>query len=407
MRLLHTADWHLNERLGPISRQPDIRARMEEIASYLDRYSVDVMLVAGDLFSDYVRLDEVRDALGDVQELFKPFLTRGGTMVAISGNHDKEALFNLIHTALDLACPLDPREPGPRPAGRLYLAARPTCLRLRDRAGLEVQFALLPYPTSARYLRGEETDYTGGDERNHRLHSALVRKLQEFYQQAIDPRLHSVLVSHLHVRGTEIHNLYHLSECEDVVFDPVDILHPWAYAALGHIHKPQLLCGSGHIRYSGSIERFDYAERSDDKGAVLAEIGPTGLVGEPEVLPLSATPIYRIEITDPGAEIPPLKERYPHAGRALVSYRVLYRPGEHNREAIRHELEALFPRCYRAEFVSVGSDLDERAPQLTGSERDVSGTVRSYLEERLAQDPDRDDLLALAAQLQLETEAIG
>ena len=406
MRLLHTADWHLNDRLGHIPRQPDIRARLEEIAAYLDRYDVDVMLVAGDLFSDYARIEEVRDALRDVQEAFKPFLRRGGTMVAISGNHDKEALFNLIHTALDLAYPLDPNEPGPRPGGRLYLAARPTCLRLQDRAGLTVQFALLPYPTSARYLRGEETDYTGGDERNHRLHAALVRKLQQFHQQAIDSHLPSILASHIHVRGSEIHNLYHISEREDVVFDPADLPAHWAYVALGHIHKPQQLCGSAHIRYCGSIERFDYDERGDDKGVVLAEIGPAGLVGEPEFLPLEATPIYRIEISDPGVEIPPLKEQYPDAGQALVSYRVLYRPGEHNREAIRHELEALFPRCYRPEIVPIGSGLDELAPHVIASERDVPGTVRSYLEERLAQDPDRDDLLALAEQLRLETEAI-
>jgi exonuclease SbcD len=405
MRLLHTADWHLNERLGRLPRQPDIRARLEEIAGYLDRYDVDVMVVAGDVFSHHTRLEEVRDAVGDVNEVFKPFLTRGGTIVAISGNHDNEALFNLLRAALDLAHPLDPRQPGPRPGGRLYLAAQPTCLLLQDRKGQQVQFALLPYPTTARYLRDESTGYNSGDERNHLLHGALLQKLREFHARMIDARLPSVLVSHIHVRGSEIHTLYRITEREDVIFDPSDIPTHWAYVAYGHIHRPQQLCGSPHVRYAGSIERFDYAERVDEKGVVLVEIGPAGRVGEPTLLPLDATPLYQIEITDPEAQLPALREQYPDAQRALVAYRLIYQPGEHNREEMCRELETVFPRCYRSEVVPVGSVLAATRPELHATVRNVPATVRGYLEEHLTQDPERDDLLALAEQYLLETEA--
>ena len=107
MRILHTADWHLNERLGRIERQTDIVARLKEIAGYLDEHRVDVMVVAGDVFSRFTRLEEVRDALKDVQATFKPFLARGGTIVALSGNHDHEALFTLLWAALDLASPAE------------------------------------------------------------------------------------------------------------------------------------------------------------------------------------------------------------------------------------------------------------------------------------------------------------
>ena len=42
------------------------------------------------------------------------------------------------------------------PPGRLYLAAEPTFLRLRDRAdSFDVQFVLMPYPTPTRYLKGD------------------------------------------------------------------------------------------------------------------------------------------------------------------------------------------------------------------------------------------------------------
>ncbi len=51
MRILHTSDWHLNDRLYWIDRQPDIKNRLQELAGYLQEHAVDVMVVAGDLFS--------------------------------------------------------------------------------------------------------------------------------------------------------------------------------------------------------------------------------------------------------------------------------------------------------------------------------------------------------------------
>lgn len=51
MRILHTADWHLTEKLGSVDRRPDLLARLQEVAAYLDEHKVDVMVVAGDMFS--------------------------------------------------------------------------------------------------------------------------------------------------------------------------------------------------------------------------------------------------------------------------------------------------------------------------------------------------------------------
>jgi DNA repair exonuclease SbcCD nuclease subunit len=51
MRLLHTADWHLNDRLGRIDRTNDLRVAVERIAALCAVERVDVLLIAGDLFS--------------------------------------------------------------------------------------------------------------------------------------------------------------------------------------------------------------------------------------------------------------------------------------------------------------------------------------------------------------------
>src|SRR4051794_32729356 len=63
MKLLHTADWHLGDRLGRIDRTDDLRRSVERVAGYCESERVDVLLVAGDLFSELARPDGLRDAV--------------------------------------------------------------------------------------------------------------------------------------------------------------------------------------------------------------------------------------------------------------------------------------------------------------------------------------------------------
>src|SRR3954463_12779138 len=90
MKILHTADWHLGDRLGRIDRTDDLRRAVERIALYCADARIDVLLVAGDLFSELARADTLRDSIGHLQETFGSFLHGGGTILAPTGNHDNE-----------------------------------------------------------------------------------------------------------------------------------------------------------------------------------------------------------------------------------------------------------------------------------------------------------------------------
>jgi len=204
------------------------------------------------------------------------------------------------------------------------------------------------------------------------------------------------LVAHAHIRGSAIHNLYRISERDDVVFDPGDLPANWAYIAYGHIHKPQAMHGAEHIRYAGSIDRMDFGEMSDEKSVVLIEISDKGRIGEPTLLPLNATPLYRIEILDPETDMRGLAERYADAQRAIVEYKLVYQPGQHNREALCREIETIFPRWCRRDIVPRGEAVNLKLGEIRGHLRDVKGVVRGFLAENLAEHSDRDELLALA-----------
>lgn len=400
MKILHTADWHMNDRLGHVDRSGDICRALEQIARYLEQYQVDVMLVAGDIFEGR-HADQTRSAVGDIKRIFSPFLQRGGTIVAISGNHDSEVFFETLRDALDLVAPSRLGVDGTDATGRLYIAAKPRILRLADHQNAIVQFVLMPYPTAHYYLRGDGVQYRSIEEKHRAIQDKFVVTLKTLQTQ-LDQRLPSVLVSHIHVRGVRVH-AHALIEAEDVVFEPSDIPTHWAYIAYGHMHKPQLaIQGAAHVRYAGSIERLDAGDCDDQKSVILCEIGPGGLAGEPQVLPLDSTPIYRIEICDPDAEISHLAERYPDAQNALVYFILHWQPGKHNRDELCQRIQSVFPRWYGREFKEIGR-LDEREKILAAQRlRDVAGTVREYLDQRLEKHPDRDGLLALAEELLAE-----
>ena len=74
MRILHTADWHLNDRLGRVDRTDDLRKAVERVAAHCREQAVDVLLVAGDLFSELARPDGLRETIRHWQDVFREFM---------------------------------------------------------------------------------------------------------------------------------------------------------------------------------------------------------------------------------------------------------------------------------------------------------------------------------------------
>jgi len=398
VRILHTSDWHMGDSLGRIDRSADIVRTLEQIAAYLDEYQVETMLATGDLFSDRLRQEQVRAAVAEIKRIFMPFLQRGGTILAISGNHDNEIFFETLRDALDLAAPVVKNNNGAYATGRLYVAPNPRLIKLADAQGNLVQFVLMPYPTPRCYLRGDKTGYRTIEEKHRAIQQRFIEALSHLKRQ-VTPERPCVLMSHVHVRGAKLHSLFRLSEVEDVIFEPSDIPAEYAYVAYGHIHKPQeAVSGASHIRYAGSIERLEISESEDEKSVVLFEIADSKLVSEPTLLRLDSTPIYRVEIKDPDAELPHLAERFKQQepDRVLVQYTLHYRPDRHNLNEISQSIEAVFPRWYHRDVIEDGVTGSSDALFTPERVQDVVGTVRDYLQMRLENHADRDELMQLA-----------
>ena len=242
MRILHTADWHLGDRLGRQDRTDDLRRAVERVADVCREGNVDVLLVAGDLFSELAGSDGLREAVHHLQETFGRYLRDGGAILTLTGNHDKETFCQTLRHAMSLAAPSSTKGGELVTPGRLYLAVGPTFFRLGDRSsGSEVQFIMMPYPTTARYLTEESAQrYQGLDERNRALMAAYTSKLNAIQADSrFDKSLQTVLAAHVAVRGSELPTLFRMTEQEDVIFSEAELPTGFAYIALGHIHKAQ------------------------------------------------------------------------------------------------------------------------------------------------------------------------
>ncbi len=400
MRVLHTGDWHMNDHLGRIDRSEDIERALERIAGYLDTENVDVMVVAGDLFSEYTNRDTLRHAVSRLETIFGPFLSRGGTIVAVSGNHDREVYFETLRSAMGLA-PGIPGLQGSAPTGRLHLFTRPNLLKLADRNGNIVQFALMPYP-GAYWLKEPNFEAFGDDGvgQNRRIQDRFTRYLREYLLgKVVDPALPTVLVSHILIEGTATRAGYKLDSRHDVGFLPADIPTNFAYVAYGHIHQPQeAVSNAPWVRYCGSIDRLDYGEAKDDKSVALVDIGPYGRIGEVRLLPLESSPISRFELTDPEADLAQLEAHWsghPDRARMLVYYILNYRPGiGSNLDSLRRRLHTLFPRWYGCDLRPLrvgGGEGEGIIPAIDLA--DVEKTTLLYMEKALKSDPRREVLL--------------
>src|SRR5262245_36722977 len=258
MRILHTADWHLGDRLGRIDRTADLRRAVERIAQYCRAESVDVLIVAGDVFSEAARPDGLRDAIEHLRETFALFLMNGGTIVAVTGNHDNETFCQTLCHAMNLAAPSVSKPGVSDPPGRLYLATEPPLVRLADRrSGSIVQFLLMPFPSPAVFLADDSGRRYGSlAEKNDHLRAAFVRSLNDMIDdERVDRTQPMVLVAHVGVSGADLSKRFRISEETDIVIDEAAWPATFAYVALGHINNPQDVGGQHQVRYSGSIER--------------------------------------------------------------------------------------------------------------------------------------------------------
>lgn len=388
MKILHTSDWHLGARIGRVDRADDAFARITELTEVIATEQVDLLLVAGDVF-DETRTLPLGGLVRRLASLLAPRIADGLRAVFLAGNHDREPVFALLQAASDLF--------GPGTADQVMFVQRPELLQVPSRDGTEaVALACVPYPTHFRYDL-ETRGWPSRDARNRELADAVRTRIGELAEDAATrlAGLPTLMAGHLLIRNAKTgRGAYCLTEAEDVPIERGD-LPAWDYIALGHIHKPQDM-GHPNIRYSGSIERMDLGEADDTKSAVIVEVNERGSARH-RIVPLDATPFASIRATSE-ADLLARRAELADPARTLVSLTLVI-DGTESVTGLVARAHELFPRLYREPEISRTMTLGSGTSSSGFDRSDVTGTVRSYLQQQLTGDPDAEQVLALADEL--------
>ncbi len=269
MRILHTSDWHVGRRIRGRDRSDEHRDVLAEITRIAAENSVDLTIVAGDVFdtaSPSPTAEKiVWKALLDLAEVSR--------VLVVAGNHDNPARLDAVTPLLEMGRVTTlgtPRNPGD--GGLVHLE------------DIGAKAALLPFVSQRGIVRveqimTEDPDQHAGDYAERM--NAIIGKLTE----GMGPDTVNVFAGHLTVFGAESGG----GERQAHIFGyaiPASLFPGHlSYTALGHLHRQQKMPHSSPVWYSGSPLQLDFGEVEDRKGVLLVEAEP-GLPASVTSVPL-------------------------------------------------------------------------------------------------------------------------
>ncbi|MEQ9925048.1 exonuclease subunit SbcD [Pectobacterium brasiliense] len=282
MRIIHTADWHLGQYFYTKSRAAEHQAFLNWLIVQVEHHQVDAIIVAGDIFDNGSPPSYARE----MYYSFVVALQRTGCQfIVLGGNHDSVAMLNESRELLAclntqvIACASDD------PAQQVLLLEN----RQKQPGAL---LCAIPFLRPRDVLTSKAGQ--SGDEKQLALQEAITAHYQQCYQLACQKRdeldlpLPIIATGHLTTIGAtaseSVRDIYigTLDAFPAQAFPPAD------YIALGHIHRPQRVTQSEHIRYSGSPIPLSFDELNSEKSICLVSFVPD-VPPKIDILPIPIT----------------------------------------------------------------------------------------------------------------------
>lgn len=286
MKIFHLSDLHIGLKLYNRDLLEDQKYVFDQIIKYAKEEAPDVILIAGDIYDKAVPSAEAVEVFDDfIAELANETTS---TVMTISGNHDSAPRVDTYRRVLAKQ--------------KLFMIGKPPVMpneyiekvTLNDEFG-PVNFYLLPFvkPSMVKLITGTDADGRNLSY-NEAMHALIAR-------ENIDHDERNVFVSHqfyLPVGKTaddvermesEIRTVGNIDEIS------ADVLAPFDYAALGHIHKPMTV-GDDRFRYSGTPMPYSVSEAGQKKGVVMVTLREKGSAPSITVLPLE--PLHEVRVIE-------------------------------------------------------------------------------------------------------------
>ena len=285
MRILHTADWHIGQRLHERQRTDEHEKFLNWLLDRIREHQVELLLVSGDIFDTALPSSDATNLY--YRFLYRLFEETDAYTVITAGNHDSPRHLEAPREFLEM--------------GRIYVvgtAEEPTkCVVSLPPDDPRVAVAAVPFLSESdlRHL-----SYETGVERNERYRE----RFKTFYADCVanmPAELPKILMGHLFVEGGQVGTSERNVQIGGVTAThtsdfPKDV----SYVALGHLHRPQTIKGTEYpVRYSGSPIPLRFNETGYRKVVYLLELSNDGVLIRDEKIEI---PVFKELCTVEGDE---------------------------------------------------------------------------------------------------------
>lgn len=292
MRIIHTGDWHLGKNLEGMSRLEEQAEFLEDFIRIVEDNRADLVIIAGDVYDSFTPSAKAEILFYNTLKR----LSKDGErlILVIAGNHDSP---DRLVAAWPLAQPHGIIMLG-TPKSTVPIGTYGRHEVIKSEPGIvevmigeeKAVIAAIAFPSEKRL---NEVLYLGTDEDEEKLESYEARMIQLFTELEKNYRDDTInlLVSHIFVMGSEESGSERSIQLGGSYLINSSIFPKKAqYIALGHVHKPQIVPGTGgKARYSGSPIHYNKTEINFTKSVELVDV----VAGQDAVIERIALPVYK------------------------------------------------------------------------------------------------------------------
>jgi len=275
MRILHTSDWHLGKNLEGHSRMDEQESFLNDFIDIVESNNVDLIIIAGDVYDSANPPARAEKMFYDT---LKKLSSNGERItLVIAGNHDNPDRLVAAgplardHGIIMVGTPKSVVPLGDYGAHKIIASGEGFIeVLIRNEKAI---ILTVPYPSEKRLnevLYGEMDD----DEERLKSYGDKIKVLFETLNEKFREDTVNILTSHLFAMGSEeAGSERNIQLGGSFIIDGSCFPKKAQYIALGHIHKPQIVPGTGKkARYSGSPLHYSKKEINFKKKCFIVDV---------------------------------------------------------------------------------------------------------------------------------------
>ncbi|WP_289053341.1 exonuclease subunit SbcD [Carboxylicivirga marina] len=266
MKILHTSDWHIGQRLHGNDREEEFQLFFHWLKDLIEEQQFDVLLISGDVF-------DVGFPSNSALKQYYQFLTSliGSCckqIIITGGNHD---YISTLEAPSDVLSALNIQVIG---GARENIEEE--LIEIKSNGQLQAVVAAVPF------LRDKDIRLINAGESYEdsikAINQGIIKHYQRLAEETKEYNCPVIAMGHLYVQGaglSESERDIHIGNLAGLSVDAFP--KEFDYLALGHIHRPQKLNAEGTVRYSGSPLPLSFSERADNKQIIALDLDRDGI----------------------------------------------------------------------------------------------------------------------------------